>query len=97
MKQRGMRRATVLVVLVLGVAAMDCGSSSSESPWPVEPLDTEPGPVGERPADGAREATTGSGGASAATDATIASDGAGGGMVDSAPSERPTPAKPHEP
>jgi hypothetical protein len=24
-----------------------CGGSSSETPWPVEPLDLEPGPAGE--------------------------------------------------
>ena len=29
-----------------------CAGSASESPWPVEPLDTEPGPAGEaRPGD----------------------------------------------
>lgn len=32
-------------LLVLGLAA--CGGSASESPWPAEPLDLEPGPVGE--------------------------------------------------
>jgi hypothetical protein len=24
-----------------------CGGSSSETPWPVEPIDTDPGPAGE--------------------------------------------------
>ena len=34
------------VLLTFALAA--CGSSSSESPWPVEPLDTDPGPAGEK-------------------------------------------------
>jgi hypothetical protein len=33
-----------LASLIFSIA---CGGSSSESPWPVEPLDLEPGPVGE--------------------------------------------------
>jgi hypothetical protein len=35
-----------LVAFVFLVAA--CGGSSSESPWPVEPLDMEGAPIGER-------------------------------------------------
>ncbi|MEZ4445815.1 MAG: hypothetical protein R3B72_42455 [Polyangiaceae bacterium] len=36
-----------LAVLGLVVLAFGCGISSSESPWPVEPIDVEPGPAGE--------------------------------------------------
>ncbi len=28
-------------------ALMACGGSSSETPWPAEPIDLEPGPAGE--------------------------------------------------
>jgi hypothetical protein len=35
----------------LGVAVLTtaCGGSASESPWPVEPTEPEPGPLGEEP------------------------------------------------
>jgi hypothetical protein len=38
-------RITVSLVALCGSVA--CGGSSSESPWPVEPVDTDPGPAGE--------------------------------------------------
>jgi hypothetical protein len=44
--------ATRLLWLVLAVGAAGCGGSSSESPWPIEPLDAEPGPFGEAPPAG---------------------------------------------
>lgn len=37
----------VLLFTLLGSLAV-CGGSSTESPWPVEPLDTDPGPAGEK-------------------------------------------------
>jgi len=40
-------RAALLVGLLWPLVA--CGGSAAESPWPVEPLDTEPGPAGEAP------------------------------------------------
>jgi len=45
----GMLRGLVVAV---AVAAAGCGGSSSETPWPVEPLDHEPGPQGEAPPRG---------------------------------------------
>ena len=48
----------LLLGLLLTVAAASCGGSSSETPWPVEPVDTEPAPVGEaRPGQDAPERT----------------------------------------
>jgi hypothetical protein len=43
-----MRRLWACLVIIVGmpVVAM-CGGTSSETPWPVEPLDREPGPEGE--------------------------------------------------
>lgn len=45
---------TALRLVRLAVALMlaGCGGSSSESPWPVEPLDADPGPEGEAPPAG---------------------------------------------
>lgn len=37
--------ATVALSVALGAA---CGGSSSESPWPVEPIETDSGPAGEK-------------------------------------------------
>ncbi|MBW2527986.1 MAG: hypothetical protein JRI23_27645 [Deltaproteobacteria bacterium] len=44
----------VLRALGIGVALAlaGCGGSSSETPWPVEPLDADPGPLGEAPPRG---------------------------------------------
>jgi hypothetical protein len=39
---RDMRYLWLLALLLAG-----CGGSASETPWPVEPLNTEPGPAGE--------------------------------------------------
>lgn len=41
--ERVARTATILVLLL----AVRCGGSASESPWPEEPVDTDPGPTGE--------------------------------------------------
>ena len=42
---------TVTTVAILSAAIalgmMACGGSSSETPWPVEPIDTNEGPAGE--------------------------------------------------
>ena len=35
-------------VVATSVLLAACGGSASESPWPVEPLDTDPGPAGEQ-------------------------------------------------
>jgi hypothetical protein len=40
--------AFVLATGVVAISAAACGGSSSESPWPVEPIDTDPGPEGEK-------------------------------------------------
>lgn len=45
-------RLSGYVWLAIGLAAAACGGSSSESPWPIEPLDAEPGPFGEKPPAG---------------------------------------------
>jgi len=42
------RRASRLAAFILALSAIACGGSSSESPWPIEPIDTEPGPAGEQ-------------------------------------------------
>ena len=41
-----------LAWMALTIVSLGCGGSSSETPWPVEPLDTEPGPAGEKRATG---------------------------------------------
>jgi hypothetical protein len=41
-----------LLGLTMALLAAGCGGSSSESPWPVEPLDADPGPEGEAPPAG---------------------------------------------
>lgn len=41
-----------LLGLALALMVAGCGGSSSESPWPVEPLDADPGPEGEAPPTG---------------------------------------------
>ena len=46
MKSRSCLRALVLGAVWCSLAAA-CGGSAAESPWPVEPVDTEPGPAGE--------------------------------------------------
>lgn len=33
--------------LALALALVSCSGSSSETPWPAEPIDLEPGPAGE--------------------------------------------------
>lgn len=38
--------------MVVGATAVSCGGSVSETPWPAEPLDLEPGPAGEERARG---------------------------------------------
>ncbi len=38
--------------LLCGIVGAACAGSASESPWPVEPINTEPGPAGERPKQG---------------------------------------------
>ncbi|MEQ9321400.1 MAG: hypothetical protein RIF41_19710 [Polyangiaceae bacterium] len=43
-----MTKRSSLVPLALFAILTACSGSSSESPWPVEPLDTDPGPAGER-------------------------------------------------
>ncbi|RLB60835.1 MAG: hypothetical protein DRI90_12755 [Deltaproteobacteria bacterium] len=46
------RPCSVALVTVACALLSACGGSASETPWPVEPLDTEPGPAGEaRPGD----------------------------------------------
>lgn len=37
----------MLVAITVSFALGACGASSSETPWPVEPIDTEPSPAGE--------------------------------------------------
>jgi hypothetical protein len=46
-------RSRSLALVAIACALLSaCGGSASETPWPVEPLDTEPGPAGEaRPGD----------------------------------------------
>jgi hypothetical protein len=44
----GKRSAAVALATVLGADLAGCSGSSSESPWPVEPSNTEPGPAGEQ-------------------------------------------------
>lgn len=45
-------RPLCAVGLPLAIAIAGCGGSSSESPWPIEPLDADPGPQGEAPPKG---------------------------------------------
>ena len=45
----GVLRVTGLTV---ALALVGCAGSTSESPWPVEPLDTDPAPQGEAPPAG---------------------------------------------
>lgn len=40
-------RVSLVLLALIGTLAA-CSGSSSESPWPVEPLDTDPGPAGEK-------------------------------------------------
>ena len=46
------RTALLLVTTLAGAAAASCGGSVSETPWPAEPIDLEPGPAGEERARG---------------------------------------------
>jgi hypothetical protein len=43
------RNVLTIALLALATCALPsaCGGSSSETPWPAEPLDLEPGPAGE--------------------------------------------------
>jgi hypothetical protein len=41
--ERVPRTVTILMLLL----AASCGGSASESPWPEEPVDVDPGPTGE--------------------------------------------------
>lgn len=45
-------RALPIALLLVGCGAAACGGSSSETPWPMEPIDIEPGPLGEAPPSG---------------------------------------------
>lgn len=40
-------RLTLALAISCGIGLFACGGSSSETPWPAEPIDLEPGPAGE--------------------------------------------------
>ncbi len=53
MKRHTTPCSALLALAVLGTAASSCSGSSSETPWPVQPVDTDPAPMGEaRPGSG---------------------------------------------